>query len=380
MSCATSRHCRVLACVFIALAGSALLRSADATTSAPAITPYGDLRVRWERDWDSHTGTGAPRADRDRGRVRARLGVAVALDSAWSLNVRVRTGDPRSQQSPHLTFASSDGTHDAAEAQLDRYFVQYKTGSLLAWAGRNGFPFWQQNEFILDEDVTPTGAAGTYESRQGAGKLATTFGAFALPDGMRRLNGNLVGGQLKYTQPIARSQFTAAADLYRMQGHDGARYLRNRNGARDYLIGALKTQWATQVGGYPLAFGADLMRNFEAYSAADVAPFAPRNTSERTGYDVSVQLGRLKQANDWTVGYTYARIETLAVNPAYSQDDWVRFGANGQTDGTDIRGHELRAAYAITKDINLMARAFFVQAITTAQDGDRFRLDLNVKF
>jgi hypothetical protein len=37
-------------------------------------------------------------------------------------------------------------------------------------------------------------------------------------------------------------------------------------------------------------------------------------------------------------------------------------------------------AYALSKNINVMGRLFLVEAITTEQDGNRFRLDLNWKF
>jgi len=380
MFCLFARHSRILYSLVLSLVVASFARADDVSFTEPKVTPYGDLRLRYEHDWDSQTAAGVPRADRDRERVRVRLGLNVDVSPEWSVNVRGRTGDPRSQQSPLLTFDSSDHTHDDLRADLDRYFVQYKSGPLLAWVGRNGFPFWQQNELILDEDVTPTGAAGSYETKQGAGKLATTFGAFALPDGMLRLNGHMYGGQIKYTLPVQKNQLITAADLYEMQGHNGAHYLRNRNGARDYLIGALKTQWSTMAGGYPLAIGGDLIRNFESYSAADVAPLPARNTNQKTGYDLSLQLGQLKKARDWQLAYTYAHIETLAVNASYAQDDWVRFGANGQWDGTDIKGHEFRAGYAITKNINIVARAFFVNAITTVQDGNRFRVDVNLKF
>ena len=86
----------------------------------------------------------------------------------------VRTGNPLSQQSPHLTFAASDDLHDDFAVQADRYFVQYKEGPLTAWGGRNTTPFWQQNEMWWDEDVTPTGAAASYDWKLPTGTLTGT--------------------------------------------------------------------------------------------------------------------------------------------------------------------------------------------------------------
>jgi hypothetical protein len=351
----------------------------DVLDKNPDLSISADARVRYESDWDSHTTTGVLRTDRQRGRFRARLGATYKLSKEWSVGARLRTGSHQSQQSPHLTFTANDGPSDDLEGFFDRYFIQYKAGTVTGWAGRNSPLFWQQNEFILDDDITPTGVNVAFESNPGAGMITTSIGAFALPDGATRLNGELLAGQLKYALPVKPSQFTVAATLYDFEGKGSARYLRNRNGERDYLVGVLSGQWSIPVQGYPLAFGVDLIENFQNYSAADAAPLAPINANETSGYVFSVQFGQLKQANDWTLGYSYAHLETFAVNASYSEDDWARFGNATQSDLTDIKGHELRASYAISKNVNVMARLFFVEAITTIQDAKRFRLDLNWK-
>lgn len=354
---------------------------ATAEPTAAALTFSGDLRLRYERDWDSQNAAGVARPDRNRGRYRARAAIGYKLSDEWSLGVRARTGSRFSQQSTHLTFAASDGNTDDFEVTLDRYFLQFKQGGYAAWAGRNSTPFWQQNEMYWDEDVTPTGVAGSYETKWENGKLTTTGGAFYLPDGAQKLNGTMVGGQLKYSRPLPGSQFTLAAGLYRLNGKAGAENLRNRNGARDYLIGVISTQWITPLSdGRPLTLGVDLISNFENYGAAEAAPFASSQAGETSGYVFSVLLGQLKQPGDWQVGYFYAHIETLAVNASYAQDDWARFGSGTQSDVSDIMGHEFRLTYTISKTVNLGLRLFLVEAITSIQDAKRCRLDLNWKF
>ena len=357
-----------------------LATAAFARAQAPAITFSGDLRLRYENDWDSRTAAGVPRADRERARVRARLAASVKLSETVSLGARVRTGNPDSQQSTHLSFWSSDDQEDDLEGNFDRYFIQYKEGPVVAWAGRNNLPFWQQNELFWDEDVTPTGFSLAHESKLATGTLTTTGGAFMLPDGAVHLHGTFVGGQVRYVRPVSSGQVTVAAGLHALNGKAGAELLRNRNGERDYLIGVLSGQWATAAGGLPLTFGVDLIENFASYDAADVAPFAPGYADETSGYVLSALAGQLRAAGDWQLGYFYARIETLAVNASYAQDDWARFGSGPQSDVTDFQGHELRAAYAFTPNLNVMARLFLVEAITTPQDGNRVRVDLNWRF
>lgn len=344
------------------------------------LTFYGDIRLRYEADWDSHTAAGVERTDRNRARYRARFGFGYQLDEEWAVGARVRTGNIRSQQSPHLSFAADNGGADEFGLVMDRYFVQFKQNNFTGWAGRNVTPFWQQNELFWDEDVTPTGLAGTYETKAGDGKLALIGGAFLLPDGGYDLNGQMVSGQIKYSLPVEKSQFTVAAGMHYLHGQSSANYLRNRNGARDYAIGVASAQWRVPLKKIPFTLGVDLFKNFMDYSAAEVAPFFAKAENQTLGYVFSSQLGQLKNRHDWLVGYYYAHIETFAVNASYAQDDWSRFGAGPQGDGSDYEGHEIRLAYAFSKNVNVMARAFFVEAISTRQDGNRFRLDLNWKF
>ena len=345
------------------------------------LTFYGDLRLRYEVDWDSQNPSGAERDDRHRGRLRARLGFNYRLADDWSFGSRIRTGDSRSQQSPHLTFVTDDGERDDLDFVLDRYFVQFKHGAFTGWGGRNTSPFWQQNELFWDEDVTPTGVAGTYDARLGEGTLSGIAGGFYLPDGGYDLNGQMLAGQVKFALPIKPSQFIVAAGLHFMNGEEGANNLLNRNGERDYLIGVGSAQWSVPLGKIPLTLGADVFNNFMDYDAADAAGYSPAADPDDTlGYVLSATVGQLKQRHDWLLGYYYAHIETFAVNASYAQDDWIRFGNGPQTASSDFKGHEIRLAYTVSKNINVMARLYLVDAISSVQDGRRFRLDLNWRF
>lgn len=354
---------------------------AEPAKPASALTLSGDIRLRYEWDWDSQNGSGVARADRDRARARVRASVGYKFSNEWSFGARARTGNRDSQQSPHLTFHANDDITDDLEVVFDRYYLQFKQGAWTVWGGRNTTPFWQQNEMFWDEDVTPTGAAGSYEHKLTQGSLTAVAGAFLLPDGAVDVNGSMVGGQLKYSLPVKPAQLTLAGGLFSFDGKRGAANLRNRNGVRGYLVGVVSAQWSTPLDtGQPFALGVDLIKNFEDYSTTDALPFAARHADETAGYVFSALYGQTKNPHDWQFGWFYGHIETLAVNASYAQDDWARFGNATQSDLTDFKGHELRATYVITKNLKLQARLFFVEAITSFQDGKRLRLDLNWKF
>lgn len=354
----------------------------DNSTSGPSLSWFGDLRLRFEQDWDSQTASGAPREDRARGRIRARVGANIDFGEDWSGGIRLRTGNSRSQQSPHLTFLSDSGGTDDLDGLLDKYFVRYGDGTRSVWLGRNSFPFWQQNEFFWDDDVTPTGLAASFKRSDSGGEWTTTLGAFALPDGGWGLNGSLASGQVKYRSKASEGegQLTFALGLHRFFGEAGADELLHGNGARDYLIANFGAQWQGELDGRRLTLGLDVFKNFEGYSAAELLPYSAEHEDQDFGYVASAQLGQLKESGDWQFGYYYARIETFAVNASFAQDDWVRFGTATQTAGSDCQGHEARLSYAITPTLNLVGRAFFVESITSIQDGNRFRIDLNWKY
>lgn len=68
------------------------------------------------------------------------------------------------------------------------------------------------------------------------------------------------------------------------------------------------------------------------------------------------------------------------MNASFAQDDWVRWGSATQTRGSNLKGHELRFGYGLAKDLNLLARLYLVESITTVEDGKRFRIDLNYSY
>ncbi len=344
---------------------------------------YGDFRARMEADWDSQRASGAMRTDRTRARIRARFGFKYKPIDELQFGMRARSGNLRSQQSPHATVRdfSGDG-HGQRSGVLDKYFAKVSLDPVWAWGGRNGFPFWKQNEHFWDDDVTLLGGAVGGGFDIGVGKLSATAGLFALPDGMMSHQlGHMIAGQLKYSGEVSEGvKLNAAAGYFDMNGRAGAVNLRNGNGARDYGIGVISLQAKFSAMDLPITLGADYMHNFESYSATDGNAFTVANRNERDGFMLSAKIGQLKAWGDWLAGYYFARIETLAVNASYAQDDWVRWGSANQTDSSNLRGHELRLAFAISGKTNLVARLYIVDAITSTQDGKRFRVDFNTKF
>lgn len=369
----------------VVLAGTAGQAVAEEVAAVSMVKLFGDLRFRLEEDWDSQNSKGVERDDRGRARIRARLGLKVTPNDNVEFLTRVRTGSRHSQQSPHVTIADFQGNDRGDEHVLfDKWYLKLKNDQLWGWVGRENLPFWKQNELLWDDDVTVAGIAAGASHPVGSGKLALNAGFVRLPDGMTRFNGNMAVGQLVYTTNISGVGLTAAGGVLALNGENGAVNLSKGNGARDYTIWVLDLQAKTKAFDLPLTLGLDVYHNSENYSAAELAPFfkaadkvSPNDTD---GFVASVLVGELKNKGDWQAGYSYARIETFAVNAAYAQDDWMRWGSATQTDASDFHGHEFRLAYVPWKNWSILARLYAVESNNNPQDGKRFRLDFDWKF
>jgi hypothetical protein len=95
-----------------------------------------------------------------------------------------------------------------------------------------------------------------------------------------------------------------------------------------------------------------------------------------TGWAAGVLLGGAKAKGSWEASYKYEDLGADAVFGALTDSD---FGGGG----TDVKGHGLRGAYAVT-DKSTLAFTYFISTIDedlgTKQDYDRLQLDVNFKY
>ena len=346
----------------------------------------GDFRLRLEQDWGSQTADASPRDDRLRARIRARLGFGHDVSEWLSFGLRLRSGSDDSQQSPHITIVDfDDNSTGDAHFNFDHAYLRTRKGGFEAWVGRNDLPAWKPNELFWDDDVTPAGIGLRYAAAVGErGKLTLNGGYFSLPAGILAFAGNMAMGQAVFaTQTEGDLGLTLAGGGFRIDANpddpSGA-ILRQGNGGRDYLIWVGNLQARLNVGGRPLALGVDYMANTEDYAASDPDPYTAAHRDETEGYDAYVTWGGAGKKGDWLVGLWYAHVEPLAVGASYAQDDWVRWGSATQTDSSDLKGFELRAAVGLGHGQNVVARLYLVEAVSSVQDGNRFRIDYNVGF
>ncbi len=364
-----------------------------AMLSADKFTIYGDFRLRFESDWgyeetQAHHNTVTTKEARNRARIRARIGLTYKPTENYEYGVRLRSGSDESHLSPHITIADFDKNKTgSADFNLDKWFFKSKFDGLWAWVGRNSLPFWKQNEMFWDDDATVLGMAAGYNLDIGTNNtLSLNAGYVTPPAGMHDFTGTLSSGQVVFTTKFGENQITAAvgrlalfsnADTYNQAGVEELQALLwDGNESRDYKIWIASLQGKFKVG-LPLTVGIDWMHNTQNYGIDDPDPFTIANRDETDGYVFSIQLGQLKEKNDWLLGYYYAHIETFAVNSSYAQDDWARWDPQS----SNMEGHEFRAAYKPINMLSIVARFYMLETIIgTEKQGNRFRVDFNYKF
>jgi len=352
---------------------------------------YGDFRLRLEEDWDSLQGNGTKRDDRLRIRTRVRLGLKGQFDEQWSANVRLRTGSDDSQQSPHITIYDFDGNDNGnADVNFDLWYLQYSGHGFTAWTGRNQLSYWRQDAMLITDDVTFLGIGGSYQHALGKGSLTWNLNLTNAPAGMTATSGKLAFGQVAYDRNFERAAITMAAgyiDINADPDDPSGTILLTENNTRDYGIYILSGQWRRAIYTAQLTIGFDYMHNNKNYADATPGSFSEFHKDDVDGYVGLVTWGKDKAAGDWQLGYYYVYVEALAVNSSYEQDDWVRWGNANQTRASNMKGSEFRVVYTLSSNMNINLRVYIVDAIdllnpgdTTKEDGNRARIDYNVKF
>jgi hypothetical protein len=374
-----NRHISLLTCSILMVSGVVY-----AEQKQKAFSWNGDVRLRLESDWNSNKADGSERNSRDRARIRLRVNANYQLNDNTSLGVRVRTGSNRSQQSPHYTLLDFNGNDKGDfDLGLDKWFIRQKNSfgdvKTVTWVGRNSLNIWKQNELFWDDDVTVTGVASQFETQvSNKAKLGGSGGVVALPVGLTKYSGSMVYGQLYYQDSYDDIDVKMASGLFDMNADpddiDGRQLLVN-NGQLDHRI------WLNSVNiksaAWPISISVDYMRNISSYSTQELALAKDDN---KTGIVTSIDINTLFGYAALSFKYTYADIGALSVNSSYSEDDWMRWGSATETRSSDFSGHEVRFKYKMPAYGNIVLRFYSVDAKSTIEDGDRVRVDWNMKF
>jgi hypothetical protein len=365
--------------IFVSLALNA---QEDSTRSV--LTYEMDFRFRVEQDWASMQSNGQLRADRSRMRYRYRAGLA--LEKSWyTFGARMRTGDRRKQQDPQLTLGKGLKEFGTLPLGLEKIYFKGQFDKLSFSIGKLDYPFTKNNELFWSDNVFPEGLALDYKITLKSDlfePLKVHVGHFVLSsNGQSFLNDAFMQG----------AQFTLKTKDNRFSIFPGLFIFRNipniPDGAHTFLMDYSLLNLGTQISPFldkPISFEFDYYHNVEDYNSDN--NIDTRFFDAKSAYTVGLKWGTLKKADSWLFKLTYTHTERYAILDYMAQNDWGRwdYSAYNSPDGclSNYEGVELVAAYAISDKLNLVAKYYWIEQLipigSTRENGQRFRLDLNV--
>lgn len=370
------------------------------------IQPYGDFRLREEKD--THRDSGE---ERNRARTRLRLGANYQLTEELTFGARLSTGDPSDAQSPHQNLGGghnvggSRGVFGRFDFNLDRAFLTYRPGwfrDFWVTAGKFAHPFKKPaifSELVWDDDVQAEGITIGYTLKD-LGPLRPFIDSLDLVAGeyllLEQANSDIDAQvyQLSANKKFGdRWSVTAAAGFYNfgnpeknrsnviVRNHNAgnAALDLNRDGVADAFDSAFRiidTFFNLEYSGWrvPLTLVGQHFSNL----GSDV-----RGRGDG-GFAAGLAVGKVKGRGDWQVYYQYQQIEQDAVFTPVSQDDWMV--------QTNFRGHVGGIKYRLFKNVDLHLWGLLHQTEDPTRPGrpgstsdsektqSRFRADVNVAF
>ncbi|MHC4721493.1 MAG: putative porin [Planctomycetota bacterium] len=343
------------------------------------ITPFGDLRLRYEYMDDEADSKDA----RNRNRVRARFGFKAKINDEWDATVRLATGNSTSPTSTNQTVGESGSSTNSSsfgkwDIWLDQVYTDWHPAAvegLNIYAGKMKNPFYRvgKNQVIWDSDVNPGGAAASYKYALSSATTANlTGGGFWIRENSGDGDVSVLGvqGSLKHKFENGTHILGGVSyyDYGNLQGTDESDLVVDLKGNTgegglykyDYDILEGFAEYGFKVEGMPVTLFGNYIEN---------TAVAQNNNAYALGF----VLNKAKAAGSWQFGYYYRDVEPDAVVGGLNDSDFI-------DGGTDGRGHVFGYKYQWTKSMQSALTYFDNDRGTDGEDFKRLQLDMIFKF
>ena len=293
-------------------------------------------------------------------RGRFQLRPEVGFEPISNLRIAVRAIFNYSTQEHSDPFVDN---YIARQAAIERYYVLWKPGQFSLRGGAFGMPLFA-TQMLWDRDIQTPGAAGAWESRDGAWTLAAAW--FYGPQ-----------HDHDHSQIFAGQAVWRSGDLGPFRLEAGAAYwsfdLRNLrtlyirentpsivDGTTGYLYGYhvadLLVRTRFRLGNVPFLDSLDGIRNFSAPNG------------KRLAFEGAVVAGQLVTPWRWQASYAYQYVQRDALVGAYNSDDWWWH--------TWFEGHRITLALTVLPQVYVQGSVSFNRRLDQKYWLNRYMVDL----
>lgn len=360
----------------------------------------GDVRMRYEGFFADNPVA----VDRNRYQYRLRAGFTVQMFDRVEAGFRLASeGD--TSGNPISSNQTFDNNARKKGLALDLVYGKWTAfdnsdWSLALTAGKMEMPLVIAPAYI-DRDYTPEGFAQQLKWRVApAHTVSANFGEFVIEeDGGGNLDSWMLAGQVRLTS-IWSEHLTSSLGVIGLT-ITKTEALRTSRGQLDIGEGN------TRVGGFatnaplhdfhPIIADADVTYTLESFPFYPVAfPITvggsflhnPGASRDNNGYNAYIVFGKAGKRKTWELAYEYRCLEADAIYEELPESDFNAFtqtprmvgGRSGFQNGTNIRGHILRAGYSPFDSITLNITYWITQNIIetpAGSDSDASRLQVD---
>lgn len=346
----------------------------------------GDVRLRYE-------GTGYDDATVDRNRYRFRLRVNVSKSIGYGLtgyfqfasgNTTLANGQDLGGESTS-TNQTMGASWERKGAWIDQAYLTWTPdipGHFFTFGGgkfKNVFVQTAGTPLVYDTDVNPEGFYQTFSKSFGGVTPFFTMGQLLIKENSSAKDAYMLAWQGGVTLPVGPAKATVSSSYYHYIRYttnykyaNGNTVIRPAGSTTDVLAAGKFDSLGVMAKVNAKVHGVPVEGNFEYYRNINNMNHTGVNADQDAAWQLGVLVGQNKKAKDWSVYYTYRRIEADALVGAFTDSD---FGHNNR------KGSAVVAKYSIFENLTLGAQLFFTDPVTgTAPGFRRLLLDLEFRF
>jgi hypothetical protein len=373
------------------------------------VTAYkfsGDFRGRFEQ----YTSENPTFVERTRLRYRLRVGVVISMKDNLETGFQLASGDPNGSYggNPNSNTSTFQNNFSGKSVWINLAYGKWTPVNNDGWLlsttiGKMENPF-QVTQMVLDQDLTPEGAAfqGGYTFNDQHSLLLIGAAYVLDEEASSSQDPALFGGQLiwnaNWTQRISSLLGLAGFAIVQPQqltsatGTGAAGNVPYVNQGNTRVFNAAAGNYVLANNYTPIVVDASTtykLDTFPFYSGAFpiklageyiVNPGVLQNDNQNYGIWGGITFGKAGTKGTWDISYRYEYLEADAWYDALVDDDNVAYYQNapvgapsgsgvGMYGGTNVKGHLIRADYSITDALTFTFTCYINQLINQSLSG-----------